>query len=186
MDMHRDRPPRPVARTGWHPWGRCTEQPVTRSLWSGRTLEVHPPGTTTVELVLLRALQVWRGAGAVAAVGIVVALRGTPVAGIVLAAVVYTVGLAVLARLTRRTRPGVRTLTVTVFHGNGRPEVHGDVRLLATSLDLLCLADSALRRGQVSRVEHEAIWGQVWSAMPARPQPAHRPRARTTGRAARS
>ncbi len=187
MDMHRERPPHRVARTGWHPWGRCAVQPVTRALWSGRTLEVHPPGTTTGEHLLLRALQAWGVGGAVGAVGLVVAAHEAPVVGVVLAVVVYVAGFAVLARATRRFRPGVRTLTVTVFHGNDRPEVHGDVRLLETSLDLLCLAETAVRRGQLSRVEYEAIWGQVWAAMPARPQRVeHRSGARTTRRTAHS
>lgn len=167
--------------TGWHPWGRCSTQPVTRALWSGRTLEVHPPGTTAGELALLRALQVWGVGGAVAAVGMVAALHEAPVLGAVVAVVLYVVGFVVLVRATRRTRPGVRTLTVTVFHGNGRPEVHGDARLLETSLDLLCLAETAVRRGQVSRVEYELIWGQVWSALPERTE---RPRERARTRSA--
>ena len=161
-------------------------QPVTRTLWSGRTLEVHPPGTTTGELVLLRALQAWGVGGAVAAMGVVVALHDRPVVGAVVAVVLYAAGFAVLARMTRRTRPGVRTVTVTVFHGNGHPEVHGDVRLLETSLDLLCLAETAVRRGQLSRVEYELVWGRVWSAMPAGASRRHdRPRPTGVRRASR-
>lgn len=175
MDTHRHRHPHPIRRTGWHPWGRCTVQPVTRALWSGRTLEVHAPGTTAGELLLLRTLQVWGAGGALVAVGLVVALHRVPVVGVVAAVLVYVAGFVLLTRGTRRVRPGVRTLTVTVFHGNDRPEVHGDVRLLDASLDLLCLAEDAVRRGQVSRVEYEQVWGQVWRAMPE-------PAARAVGR----
>ncbi|KTR50837.1 hypothetical protein NS359_12920 [Curtobacterium oceanosedimentum] len=176
VDTYRDRHPHPLRRTGWHPWGRCSVQPVTRALWSGRTLEVHAPGTTTGELLLLRALQVWGAAGALVAVALVVALHRVPAVGVVVAVLVYVVGFVLLGRATRRVRPGVRTLTVTVFHGNGRPEVHGDVRLLEASLDLLCLVEDAVRRGQVSRVEYEQVWGQVWRSMP---EPAVRPAARS-------
>ncbi len=151
-------------------------QPVTRALWSGRTLEVHAPGTTVGEHLLLRALQVWGAAGALVAVALVVALHRVPAVGVVVAGLVYVVGFVLLGRATRRVRPGVRTLTVTVFHGNGRPEVHGDVRLLEASLDLLCLVEDAVRRGQVSRVEYEQVWGQVWRSMP---EPAVRPAARS-------
>lgn len=166
MDTHRDRHPYPTRRTGWHPWGRCTVRPVTRALWSGRTLEVHAPGTTAGELLLLRALQVWGAGGALVAVGLVAALHRAPAVGVVVAVLVYVAGFVLLTRVTRRVRPGVRTLTVTVFHGSGLPEVHGDVRLLEASLDLLCLVEDAVRRGQASRVEYEQVWGQVWRAMP--------------------
>nr|WP_137767220.1 DUF6611 family protein [Curtobacterium sp. SGAir0471] len=151
-------------------------QPVTRALWSGRTLEVHAPGTTVGELLLLRALQVWGAAGALVAVALVVALHRVPALGVVVAVLVYAAGFVLLVRATRRMRPGVRTLTVTVFHGNGEPEVHGDVRLLEASLDLLCLVEDAVRRGQVSRVEYEQVWGQVWRSMP---EPVVRPAARS-------
>ncbi|PZF59639.1 hypothetical protein DEJ23_00955 [Curtobacterium sp. MCSS17_008] len=166
MDTHRDRHPHRTRRIGWHPWGRCTVQPVTRALWSGRTLEVHAPGTTAGELLLLRTLQVWGVGGALVAVGAVLALHHAPAIGVGVGVLVYVAGFVLLARATRRVRPGVRTLTVTVFHGNGRPEVHGDVRLLEASLDLMCLAEAAVRRGRVSRVEYEHVWGQVWLAMP--------------------
>ncbi|MCM3521666.1 DUF6611 family protein [Curtobacterium sp. P97] len=166
MDTNRDRRPLPTRRTGWHPWGRCTVQPVSRALWSGRTLEVHAPGTTAGELLLLRALQVWGAGGALVAVGLVAAFHRVPAVGVVVAVLVYVAGFVLLTRVTRRVRPGVRRLTITVFHGNGQPEVHGDVRLLEASLDLLCLVEDAVRRGQVSRVEYEQVWGQVWRAMP--------------------
>ncbi|MCL9664542.1 hypothetical protein L2091_04770 [Curtobacterium albidum] len=191
MDEHRDRHPHQHAhrtrRTGWHPWGRCTVQPVTRALWSGRTLEVHAPGTTAGELLLLRTLQVWGATGALVAVALVVALHRAPAVGLVVAVLLYAAGFVLLVWVTRRVRPGVRTLTVTVFHGNGRPEVHGDVRLLEASLDLLCLVEDAVRRGQVSRVEYEQVWGQVWRSMPEPVvRPACRPRSREVAQRRRS
>ena len=162
-------------------------QPVSRALWSGRTLEVHAPGTTAGELLLLRTLQVWGAAGALVAVALVVALHRAPAVGLVVAVLLYAAGFVLLVRVTRRVRPGVRTLTITVFHGNGRPEVHGDARLLEASLDLLCLVEDAVRRGQVSRVEYEQVWGQVWRSMPEPVvRPAGRPRSREVAQRRRS
>jgi hypothetical protein len=156
------------ASRGVHPWGRYTERPVSRTMWSSRTLVVFAPGTTTRDAVLLRAWHVWPVLGAVVAVVVLLVLDHTRGLGLAAAGAVYALGFGVLGAATSRTRPQVRSLTTTVFHGNGRPEVHGDVRLLDGSLDALLLVEHACRSGAVDRVGLEVVWADVWTALPHR------------------
>lgn len=162
---------------GPHVWGSCSVRPVGRTMWSSRTLVVFPPGTTRSERARLRAWSTWPGVGALLAVAVMAALAGSPGLGTAAAVVVYAAGFVTLARVTRRLRPGVRSVTVTTFHGNGRPEVHGDVRLLRRSLDALAVTERALRAGDLRPVDFESIWADVWSDLPSRPVRPGTPRA---------
>ena len=153
-----------------HVWGRETVHPAGRTLWSSRTLVVFPPGTSPRERFLLRALHVWGVVGALPALGVMAALNGSALWGILAAVALYGSGFLVLRRATRRTRPSVRTLTVTTFHGGGRPRGHGDARLLAGSLDALLVYERAALAGQISAVDFELLWADVWSAMPETPR----------------
>lgn len=162
---------------GPHVWGSCSVRPVGRTMWSSRTLVVFPPGTTRSERARLRAWSTWPGVGALLAVAVMAALAGSPGLGTAAAVVVYAAGFVTLARVTRRLRPGVRSVTVTTFHGNGRPEVHGDVRLLRRSLDALAVTERALRAGDLRPVDFESIWADVWSDLPSRPVRSGTPRA---------
>ncbi|MBF4581610.1 hypothetical protein ITJ54_02900 [Curtobacterium sp. VKM Ac-2865] len=156
------------AARGVHRWGRYTEHPVSRTMWSSRTLVVFAPGTTTRDAVFLRAWHVWPVLGAVVSVVVMLALDHPRGLGLAAAAGVYALGFGVLGAGTRRTRLQVRSLTTTVFHGNGRPEVHGDVTLLENSLDALLLVERARRSGGVDRVGFEVVWADVWTALPPR------------------
>jgi hypothetical protein len=153
---------------GPHVWGRYAVRPVDRTMWSTRTLVVHAPGTTTGERALLRAWGAWPGVGALVAIAAMATLAAAPVLGTAAAVVVYGAGFALLARVTRRLRPTVRSLTVTTFHGNGRPEVHGDVALLRRALDALTVPERALRAGGIRPVDFEAVWAEVWDELPER------------------
>lgn len=153
-----------------HVWGREIVHPAGRTLWSSRTLVVFPPGTNTRERILLRALHAWGVAGALPALGVMAALNGSALGGTVAAAALYGSGFLVLRRATRRTRPSVRTLTVTTFHGGGRPRGHGDARLLAGSLDALVVYERAALAGTISAVEFELLWADVWSSLPETPR----------------
>lgn len=153
---------------GPHLWGRYTVRPVDRTMWGTRTLVVYAPGTTTRERALLRSWSAWPAAGALVAIATMAAFAPLPVLGTTAAIAVYAGGFVVLARATRRLRQTVRTLTVTTFHGNGRPEVHGDVRLLRSSLDALTVPERAMRSGAVRPVDFEAIWADVWNDLPVR------------------
>lgn len=176
--MHGDRvhpiaTPRPLGGLRYrhlHVWGRETVHPAGRTLWSSRTLVVFPPGTNARERLLLRALHVWGAAGAVPALCVMAAVHGSALWGTLVAAALYGSGFVVLRRATRRTRPAVRTLTVTTFHGGGRPRGHGDARLLATSLDALVVYERAALAGTISAVEFELLWADVWDCLPETPR----------------
>lgn len=159
---------------GPHLWGRYTIRPVGRTLWASRTLVVFPPGTSRSERLLLRAWHVWPAVGAFTALVVVVVAVSVPAAGMPVGLALYAAGFAVLARATRRLRPRVRSITVTTFLGNGRPEVHGDERLLAGSLDALSILERVVRARRLAPVEFELVWADVWAALPE-----ERPRART-------
>ncbi|PZE86462.1 DUF6611 family protein [Curtobacterium sp. MCBD17_032] len=163
---------------GAHRWGRLDVRPVGRTMWATRTLVVHPPGTDTRERAVLRAAHAWPLVGVVLAGVVTVSWTSAPSVGAVVGTAVYVLGFLVLRRCTRRLRPLVRTLTVTTFHGSGRPEVHGDARLMAVALDALSSAEEALRAGRIDPVAFEATWSEVWDALPAR-------RGRLTARTAR-
>ncbi|ROP72809.1 DUF6611 family protein [Curtobacterium sp. PhB115] len=113
---------------GTHLWGRYTIRPVGRTMWSSRTLVVFPPGTNAGERLLLQAWHVWPAVGALIALVALVPSVSMPASGTTTALVSYGGGFVGLARTTRRLRPRVRSVTVTTFLGDGRPEVHGDER----------------------------------------------------------
>ncbi|OII28743.1 hypothetical protein BIV03_00295 [Curtobacterium sp. MCBA15_016] len=155
---------------GPHVWGRYSVRPVDRTMWSTRTLVVYPPGTTRRERAVLRAWSAWPAVGALLAIAVMAALAPRAALGTVAAVGVYAGGFLVLGRAARRLRPGVRTLIVTTFHGTGRPEVHGDVRLLGASLDALTVPERALRAGAIRPVDFESIWADVWDDLPSGPR----------------
>lgn len=167
------KPPLPLAalrHRHLHVWGRETVQPAGRTLWSSRTLVVFPPGTSPRERFLLRALHVWGVVGSLPALCVMAALNGTALWGITAALALYGSGFLVLRRATRRTRPSVRTLTVTTFHGGGSPRGHGDARLLAGLLDALLVSERAALAGRISAIEFELLWADVWNALPETPR----------------
>lgn len=154
---------------GPHLWGRYTIRPVGRTMWTSRTLVVFPPGTNTSERLLLRAWHVWPAVGAFSALVVVVLAVSVPAAGMPVGLALYAAGFVVLGRATRRLRPRVRSITVTTFLGTGRPEVHGDERLLAGSLDALSILERAVRAHRLAPVDFELIWADVWAALPEQP-----------------
>ncbi len=95
-------------------------------------------------------------------------LAVSPVLGTVAAVVVYAAGFVLLGRASRRLRPTVRSLTVTTFHGNGRPEVHGNVARLRCALEALTVSERVLRTGGIRPVDFEAVWAEVWEELPER------------------
>jgi hypothetical protein len=153
---------------GPHRWGRLDIRPVGRTMWATRTLVVHPPGTDRRERAVLRAAHAWPLVGLVLTAVVTVMWTAAPSVGTVVGLAAYALGFLVLRRCTRRLRPLVRALTVTTFHGSGRPEVHGDARLMAVALDALSSAEDALRAGRIDPVAFEATWVTVWNALPAR------------------
>lgn len=158
-------PVRAPSRCGAHLWGSYTVRPVGRTLWSSRTLTLHPPGTTSRERALLRAWHGWPVAGSIAVL-LLLALTSSSPLGLFLGVGAYVAGFVVLGRLTRRVRPRVRTVTVTVFHGGERPETHGDARFLSEALDTLCLLERALCAGHVLPVDFESVWADVYELVP--------------------
>ncbi len=73
-------------------------QPVTRALWSARTLEVYPPGTNATELLFLRAWHAWRLGGPLTAAVLLLVLHDRPFVAVGLAVTLNVVGFLVLAR----------------------------------------------------------------------------------------
>jgi hypothetical protein len=138
-------------------------------MWTSRTLVVYPPGTNTGERLLLRIWHEWVFGAAGGAVVALAVCSGAPwEVGTLLAAAWCAVGTMVLRRATRRTRPGVRSLTVTLFLGVEPPEATGDVRRLARCLGVLERAEAELRDGRADPVGFEAAWAEAYAALPAR------------------
>lgn len=171
---------------GQHVWGRYSVRPVDRTMWSTTTLVVHPPGASRSERIRLRVWSAWPGLGALAAIATMAGLGAWPVVRTVAAVAVYAAGFAVLARTTRRLRPQVRSVTVTTFHGHGRPEVHGDVPTLRWAHDALTAAERSLTSGGSRPVDFEAAWAEVWNVLPPRPTVRLSPRDRGSRRSASS
>ncbi len=153
------------SRCGAHLWGSYSVRPVSRMMWSSRTLTVFPARHHPVERILLRAWHGWFVGGAVLTIVIMAATASTK-PGMVLAVAVYAAGFLALGSATRHLRPKLRTVTVTTYYGNGRPETHGDPRALAVALDTLCLLEHAAKTGQVRPVDFEAVWTDVYDLIP--------------------
>ena len=138
-------------------------------MWTSRTLVVYPPGTNTGERALLRLWHQWVFGAAGGAIVALAACSGEPWwVGTLVAAAWCVGGTVVLRRATRRTRPAVRSLTVTLFLGVRPPEATGDVRRLARCLGVLERAEAALRDGTADPVRFEAAWAEAYAALPAR------------------
>jgi hypothetical protein len=95
--------------------------------------------------------------------------RRVPVAPLSISLVaMYLAGFGTSAYLTRRVRPAVRTLVVSIVGYGDQAEIHGNSALLARQTNALDHMDDDLHSGLITPLEYEERWWEVYDEMPER------------------
>lgn len=150
-------------------WGTVVVSPSSGGgLYRRVRLTVYPPGTTQSERRALHFAHTWPIAGAITAVTVLAVLSTglPPAVGLIAALLVYAAGFWVGARLTRRVKGRVRTVTVASVHSFDEPQEFGDGRLLHAVTTRLDDLESRRRSGDVTEVQYEAEWWVIYELIP--------------------
>jgi hypothetical protein len=150
-------------------WGTVVISPATGGgLYRRVRLRVYSPGTTQSERRALHFAHTWPIAGGVTAVILTAALSHElpPTVGLVTALLVYAAGFWLAVRLTRPLKGGIRTLTVASVHSFDEPQEFGDGRLLHAVTTRLDDLESRRRSGDVTEVQYEAEWWDIYEMIP--------------------
>lgn len=154
--------------SGAHPWGVLEVTAPVRYGWRSLRLTVYPPGTSPAER---RLLWLDRNIPIVAAILLLTAMVITaPGVPRLLLLLVIPVGVAIIGFVRRATRPlrlTVRTLRVAQVDVRGVTETYGDQRLLGHCVGELRDMDRARRADQITLVEYERRWGEIYEALAA-------------------
>jgi hypothetical protein len=154
---------------GPHRWGGIDVNPGGRGGWNRTRLVVFPPGTNAAERRRLAVARAWPVAGAVLAILVLVVLDPLPqLVSFLAAAVFYVLGFVGAALLTRRIRPGVRTLSTSIVAVGGGVTCYGDARLLHEIANAFAELDDDAAAGLVAPVEYEARWAELYGLVPER------------------
>ena len=155
---------------GAHEWGSLQVAPANRTGWSQYRLSVFPPGTSVPERRALTFARRWPILGAVVGVAGLLCLGGrVPVAPLSISLVaMYLAGFGTSAYLTRRVRPAVRTLVVSIVGYGDQAEIHGNSALLARQTNALDHMDDDVHSGLITPLEYEERWWEVYDEMPER------------------
>lgn len=150
------------------PWGVLEVTSPVRYGWRSFRLTVYPPGTSSAER---RVLWLDRHLPVVAAAGVLAAmLIAVPVVPPLILLMLIPVGVAIIGVVRRATRPlrqTVRTLRVAQVDLRGSTETYGDECLLSHCVDELREMDRARLADQITPVEYERRWGDVYDALAA-------------------
>jgi hypothetical protein len=166
--------------TGIHPerrdWG-YVEHPRFSAFgypeWGHYKLVIYPPGTSATERRLLALWRRWIRWGAVAV--FVIPTIGTsviPHSGAfwyAIAAICYVSGLHVLTNSTRSLRARIRKLRVGIARVAGELRYVGDAQIMESSVQSLDEIDYKCAVGEVTPVEFERVWAQVYYGLPVSP-----------------
>jgi hypothetical protein len=151
---------------GKHPWGSFDVWPDRFGVTRHR-LVVFPPGITESERRRVRVARGWPAWGAPAWVMCESWLNQLTEPGPALAvstAAYLGSGLAAMAA-AGEPRSRVRTMAATVMAGHHDPVSKAARDALETLACRLLQADERLSVGEISRIEHEAIWWWVYDQM---------------------
>ncbi|WP_119869497.1 DUF6611 family protein [Frondihabitans sp. 762G35] len=153
---------------GEHRWGSVDVNPGGRSGWCRTRLTVYPPGTNAGERRLLNAFHAWPVAGAAAALVTLVVLDALPQwASFAAAVAIYALGFVVGAALTRRLRPRLRHLTVSIVAVAGGARCYGDGRLLQEVRRGFDRIDRLEAQGRITPVAYELRWAALYDRLEA-------------------
>jgi hypothetical protein len=130
-------------------------------------LVVYPPGTSAEERRGLRLSRAWPVCGAFVwlALMIVLSVTTTPFAALGLSTLLYLGGGAVLCAMTGSTRAQVRTINAVLMDGRNDALTITLFAELKSLVSVLGHADSQRERGEISALDHEAIWWRVYDRM---------------------
>lgn len=133
-------------------------------------LVVYPPGITVARRRWLRAWRGWPLWGLLLwlACQLVGSSLIDPWAGLALATTLTVSSGIVVFVLAGDARAAVHTMTVVMLAGDAEPGPHAAHRRLEAMARVLIGADKLLGRGQLSLVEHELIWWQVYDLIGTR------------------
>jgi len=156
---------------GDHPWGAIVSSPARYGA-SRHRLVVYPPGITKQERRWLRVWRGWFGWGGLLWLVLYVGLLQitSPVQAMTVSCGVCVTAGAAAFVMAGDAKHRVRTLHASVFAGCADPvlvEGQRAFRLLTTTL---VTAHAMHRRGELSAVDYERVWWEVYDAMAPEPR----------------
>lgn len=167
------RPGSSLLRRGWlrlldgdRPWGSLDIRPDRFGVTRYR-LVVYPPGISETERRLVRVARGWPLWGAL--VWVVCEIFFTNLTGPWTAVAVSTAAClgsgAVVYAMAGALRTGVRAIVVTVMVGYHHPASAAARDRIEELAATLMEADDRLASGQMSALQHEMVWWQVYDQM---------------------
>jgi hypothetical protein len=148
---------------GGHPWGSLDLQPDRFGVIRHRMV-VFPPGISESERRRVRVARGWPAWGAVVWISCEISLSGLiepRIAFAISTATCLALGLAARA-VAGEPRTQVRTMAVTVMAGHRDAVSDATLDTLRNLAEMLFDADERRAKGQITAIEHEAIWWRVY------------------------
>ena len=158
---------------GERSWGSIDIRPGQYGVVRYR-LVVFPPGVTGTEHRLLRLSRAWPAWGAVLWLISEMCLSSAlpPWAAFGISTMAYLGTEAVLIGKVGALRPQVRALSVDTIAGHTDQRsaaIHAEIKAQASTLET---ADAMRAEGQMTAVDHEAVWWKVYDRLtPGHPEP---------------
>jgi hypothetical protein len=148
---------------GVRSWGSMNITPGRYGLMKYR-LTLYPPGISDEERRWLRLWRGWPVWGVLAWVCLEIVLpeMTSPLTSIIIATAVYLGAGAAAFWFAGDNRRRVCTIVSVVFVGHHEPAATPVRDQLLVWADSLLRADAMLHRNEISTVEHEQVWSQVY------------------------
>jgi hypothetical protein len=160
-------------------WGTI-ERPnagtMGRTGWGHFRIAVYPPGTNLAERRAMTFARRWPYVGVIVSLLVAIALNSDW--GFVVGAGVFVAVLLVSRGITSQLRHLTRQIHVSVAVAGGAREVYGDADLFTQTADAFANLDERMLAGDLTPVQYEAGWADIYNALEPRTT-------RSTARAAR-
>jgi hypothetical protein len=153
-------------RDGGNVWG-SVDASVEGQGFTRYRLVVFPPGISATERGAVRLWRAWPTWGALGWLIVMICAVSvlSPWTALATSATVYLAAGAITFIRAGSPRTQVRTLSAVRIDGNDDPQWTAKCVLLQSLAQTLADADELHRQGQLSVVEHEAIWWSVYDRL---------------------
>jgi hypothetical protein len=153
-----------TAMDGTRPWGSIDVWPNRYGFRKYR-LVVFPPGIGSTERRYVRLARSWPTWGAMLWLILVVALSGHGWSTLIFPTAAFLLSGAIAVALTQGAHSNTRTMIAALIDGYDDPATTARYARLERLTRTLVTADSMRSRGELTIVEHEAVWWSVYEAL---------------------
>lgn len=149
-------------------WGSIEVRPERYGVVRYR-LTIYPPGTDMETRRWLTAQEAWCGSGLVCATVAAVLLMPAfpPAIALTISGALYLIGGVVIRRRTRTARRSSRRLFALEFGERSTAEELEHCACIRRAASIMADADSSLRAGELTPVEHEVVWARTFAEVGA-------------------